>query len=416
MRFIFTLLFVGNKCYIIIRLFKLFYKLSTSLLYSSMIDEIINDKNLSLILKKQQLKDEIDKLINSNDITTIESTITSLQQQQQQSNYSDLLNSLLFKLSDLYLSNDEYTSSANQLVKLNFDLLNHNDLLNIYIKILRLYLEDDDYITSEIYLNRSASLLHQTTDKSIILAYKLSQARILDFKREFERSSLNFQELSFDKDLDIDERLNSLSSAIITAILAPAGPQRSRILNTLYRDERSKSLETFSILEKVFFDRILFKNDITSFEQNLSSHQLAKINEPPLDDQGRRQGPSNVLERAMIEHNILAASKIYSNITIDGLANLLDLSPSAAESFTSKMILQSRLDAYIDQVLNAIIFNPSLGDPANDLGGAAAVAAAQEDERQAETAHAPMTQLWDDHIRNVSTLVSKNEHKIVHTD
>ena len=40
--------------------------------------------------------------------------------------------------------------------------------------------------------------------------------------------------------------------AIQCAILAKAGPQRSRMLAMLYKDERSSKLEIHSILEKMY--------------------------------------------------------------------------------------------------------------------------------------------------------------------
>lgn len=36
-----------------------------------------------------------------------------------------------------------------------------------------------------------------------------------------------------------------------------AGPQRSRMLATLYKDERSSRLDVFPFLEKVYLERIL---------------------------------------------------------------------------------------------------------------------------------------------------------------
>lgn len=45
------------------------------------------------------------------------------------------------------------------------------------------------------------------------------------------------------------ERL--LQSALVCAILGKAGPQRSRMLGTLYKDERTRALEHFGVLEKM---------------------------------------------------------------------------------------------------------------------------------------------------------------------
>lgn len=53
---------------------------------------------------------------------------------------------------------------------------------------------------------------------------------------------------------DLDQ---ALLSSIKCAILAAAGPQRSRILSTLYKDERCTKLMLYPFLEKVYLERIL---------------------------------------------------------------------------------------------------------------------------------------------------------------
>jgi COP9 signalosome complex subunit 4 len=49
----------------------------------------------------------------------------------------------------------------------------------------------------------------------------------------------------------------ALLSAITCAVLAAAGPQRSRVLATLYKDERCARLPLYPFLEKVYLERIL---------------------------------------------------------------------------------------------------------------------------------------------------------------
>jgi COP9 signalosome complex subunit 4 len=63
-----------------------------------------------------------------------------------------------------------------------------------------------------------------------------------------------------------------LTMAVTCAVLAKAGPQRSRLLATLYKDERSQRLENFEILEKMFMDRILRKPEVEKFSQTLQDH------------------------------------------------------------------------------------------------------------------------------------------------
>jgi COP9 signalosome complex subunit 4 len=63
------------------------------------------------------------------------------------------------------------------------------------------------------------------------------------------KASMRYYELS--QIVGEGERAEALQYAIICAILASAGPQRSRMLATLYKDERSSKTEVYPILEKM---------------------------------------------------------------------------------------------------------------------------------------------------------------------
>src|SRR5690242_10588619 len=92
------------------------------------------------------------------------------------------------------------------------------------------------------------------------------------------------------------------NAAITCAVLAGAGPQRSRMLATLYKDERVQRLPHFSILEKMYLDRVLRPNEVKGFAETLKDHQKARLADG-----------TTVLDRAVIEHNLLSASMIYNN-------------------------------------------------------------------------------------------------------
>ena len=46
-----------------------------------------------------------------------------------------------------------------------------------------------------------------------------------------------------------DDWMTCLKNALNCAILAPAGQQRSRMLATLFKDERARNLDTWDMLE-----------------------------------------------------------------------------------------------------------------------------------------------------------------------
>lgn len=82
--------------------------------------------------------------------------------------------------------------------------------LQIYIRIVRLLLEDEDNVQAETYYNRAALLVHTTSDKTTLLAYKLCQARIMDYSRKFLEAASRYHELSWVAEIDEEERQHML--------------------------------------------------------------------------------------------------------------------------------------------------------------------------------------------------------------
>jgi COP9 signalosome complex subunit 4 len=144
-----------------------------------------------------------------------------------------------------------------------------------------------------------------------------------------------------------EELLTALTAAVTCTILAAAGPQRSRFLSTLYKDERCASLpEPFpTVLSKVCLGRILRADEVRAFSAELKPHQLA------VGGDGL-----SVLERSVIEHNLLSASKLYNNIELGELGTLLGISAERAEKIAAAMIVEGRLSGSIDQVDRLVHF------------------------------------------------------------
>lgn len=53
------------------------------------------------------------------------------------------------------------------------------------------------------------------------------------------------------------------------------GQQRSRMLATLFKDERCQQLPAYSILEKMYLDRIIRRSELQEFGNLLQPHQKA---------------------------------------------------------------------------------------------------------------------------------------------
>ncbi|CAE6412351.1 unnamed protein product [Rhizoctonia solani] len=297
--------------------------------------------------------------------------------------------------------------------------------LQIYIRIVRLLLEEGEHAQADTYCKRAALLIPSTNNRELQLSFKLSQARIADFNRRFYDAALRYNELSWVPELDEEDRANALSAAVTCAVLDPAGPKRSRLLATLFRDERAPSLENYTILKKMFNDHIIRPDEVKGFEATLKPHHLARVAQSRNDKlaarnaaadndgdtdmtdadtpQSTRTGPATVLDKAVLEHNLLSASKIYNNITFAGLGALLDLAPAAAETMARRMIGEGRLHASIDQVAKLISFDHThdarQDDAAGGAGGLGDVV------QEVEDTAAPETDKWDLQIRKSASSV-----------
>ncbi|KAJ9646619.1 hypothetical protein H2201_000703 [Coniosporium apollinis] len=251
-------------------------------------------------------------------------------------------------LASAYETQEDFTSSAKVLQSITLDssqrAVSADDKAKIWTRIVRCYLEEDDPTSAMSYLNRVKNVLFEVTDKETRLKFALSQARILDSQRNFLEASQSYHSISFESIVDEEERLQALSAAIVCAVLAPAGPQRARTLARLYKDDRASQVEEFSILEKIFLDRLLSPSEVAAFASKLQPHQLAKTADG-----------STVLEKAVLEHNLLATSRLYNNIGIAQLGDLLGVDAERAEGYAAQMIEQGRLAGYIDQI-DAVVF------------------------------------------------------------
>ncbi|KZS97697.1 hypothetical protein SISNIDRAFT_436281, partial [Sistotremastrum niveocremeum HHB9708] len=391
---------------------------------------VVTEDHVGLVVARQVLT-ELSKSLDNNlvDISEVKKAIindTLEIVQPQLVSFEEQATSLRYQLADILEQEEEWSEAARVLMGISMESGNRawpeQDRFRVYVRVVRLLLEDQDSVQAEMYYNRAALLVHQNTDKELGLMFKLCQAKISDHTRKFQDAASRYHELSWVAEIDEEERAHMLSAAVTCAVLAPAGPARSRILASLCRDERTSQLPNYNILSKMFLDHILRPSEVKEFEATLQPHQLAKIAQSSSDrlastrndDQSAQEpgastrvGPSTVLDRAVLEHNVLSCSKIYSNISFSGLGALLDLTPGAAETMARKMIEQGRLRGWIDQVDKLIWFEGKVedDDAQGKAGGLGDVS------QEVEETGAPFTKGWDRQIRltagNVEIVVQR---------
>lgn len=120
----------------------------------------------------------------------------------------------------------------------------------------------------------------------------------------------------------------------------------------VFKDERLSqldALQNFSahsgVLKKMYLNQILKKEELAKFESLLADHQRHIMSDG-----------LTIVERAVIEHNMIGAGKLYLTIGLQELGHLLGIDASKAQKVASTMIMDGMLKASIDQVDNILTF------------------------------------------------------------
>lgn len=308
-------------------------------------------ENVSVIVSRQLVSDVAAALKTLDSATSKEIAKFTLSNLQTRAiSFEDQVVTIRKHLADVLEEEGEWKKAAEALVGIPLETgqKQHNNKfkLEIYLRIAQLYLEDDDPVQADIYVNR-ASLLQKSEENTdpLTVKYKVCYARVLDYRRKFVEAAQRYNELSYNTAIAEQERTNALKHAFICTILASAGRQRSRMLATLFKDERCQQLPAHEILEKMYLDRIIRGPQLQEFSSLLAEHQKAITSDG-----------STILERAVVEHNLLAISKLYKNISIEQLGILLDISKARAEKIVSQMISHNIIKGFIDQVEGFVYF------------------------------------------------------------
>jgi COP9 signalosome complex subunit 4 len=310
----------------------------------SLVDMLVKE-DLSVVTSRQQLSELVNSLQLIENVLIVKAVgLYALEKMQPRVlSFEDQVATLRQNMANVYEKENNWRQAASILVGIKFDgqkKYTAEYKMDTYLKIARLYLEDDDPVEAETYINRSGLLQNEVKNEKLHILFKVCYARVQDYRRKFLDASQRYMEISYKTMVDEGERLQALQHAIACAILAGAGQQRSRILASLYKDERSQKLPSFHILEKMYLERIIKRDQqLKDFEASLLEHQRALTADK-----------LTILDKAVIEHNLLSASKLYNNISFDELGALLAVSPENAEKFASQMISEGRMNGSIDQL------------------------------------------------------------------
>jgi len=186
------------------------------------------------------------------------------------------------------------------------------------------------------------------------LLYNQVNAQVLDMEANFIVAARVHLQVAQDKEalqssqITQAAQIDSLSCAARCALVSPAGEKRDEMLQALCKDDRVDSIPTASLVRKAEQHRLLRESDVAALKAAVTEYQLPGV------------------DHAVAEHNLLAASALYKNISTRELGHLLNADAKAAEKTAASMISDGRLFATISQVTGSVTFASRKDDAAAD--------------------------------------------------
>ena len=128
------------------------------------------------------------------------------------------------------------------------------------------------------------------------------------------------------------------------------------IISKVYKDERLAQLDAIpefqshsAVLTKMYLNRIVKKRELKQFESSLADHQKAIMSDG-----------LSIVERGVLEHNVVAVSHLYTSIYFTQLGELLGVvDADKAEKVAAKMLSDGSLSGSIDEVDGLLRFHPT---------------------------------------------------------
>lgn len=275
-------------------------------------------------------------------------------------------NKMRFMLFEFQVKECDYASAARVLGGMRMEEDANNvycmdpaERCDVFVKIAECFLSEDLIAESDSAVTKAGmvveSIENPEVHMAVILRYKSVYARVLDSNRKFLQAAQRYHDLSLSATdaIDADDLLAMLGRAATCAILAPSGPQRHRVLGHIYKDDRLSQLDSLDefathskILEKNYMHHLLRKEELVKFEEGLASHQRATMGDG-----------LSIMERGVVEHNMIAVSILYRSIYVKELANILGVDERKAEKIAASMIMEGSLNGSIDQIEGLLEFH-----------------------------------------------------------
>lgn len=189
---------------------------------------LVVNENVSLVISRQLLTDISNHLITlSPNISKAVAHFTLERIQPRVVSFEEQVAAIRQHLAQIYENEQMWREAAGVLVGIPLETgqkqYSIDYKLDTYLKIARLYLEDDNPVDAEAYINRASLLQAETQNEQLQVMHKACYARVLDYRRKFIEAAQRYNELSYRPAVAEQERMTALKNALICTLLASAG-------------------------------------------------------------------------------------------------------------------------------------------------------------------------------------------------
>ncbi|GMH76023.1 hypothetical protein TrLO_g14818 [Triparma laevis f. longispina] len=285
-------------------------------------------------------------------------------------------NALRKEIFKFYLDQGDYEEAGNALGSLRIDSFigdpedpysfSPAEACDTYITVAECYLEDDNASSAENFVlkaNQQKAEVDGAENWALLLRADTCFARVMDAQRKFLQASSKYYELSQTSNSNVNQSdlIVLLGKASTCCILGAAGQQRQRLMALVAGDERLAGLNGVdgyeahhAVIQKMHQQQIIQIKEMEKFTASLATHQKAK-----------GADGMTIVDKVVMEHNVLAVQRVYESIRISVLAKILETDERNAMKIAAKMIGAKAIEGKIDEVEGILHFTNGGEGPSN---------------------------------------------------
>ncbi|KAJ8319034.1 hypothetical protein KUTeg_004125 [Tegillarca granosa] len=228
------------------------------LIYRGILEGILKtggmvNENVSLVISRQLLADFCSHLSKLDDEIAMQVAHFTLDKVHTRViSFEEQVATIRQHLADIYERQQQWREAANVLVGIPLETGQKqyptDYKLETYLKIAKLYLENEEPVQAEAYINRASLLQADSNNEELQIHYKACYARVLDYRRKFIEAAQRYNELSYKTIIAEAERMMALKNAYLDRIIRSSDLQEFAAL--LQPHQKATTSDGSTILDR----------------------------------------------------------------------------------------------------------------------------------------------------------------------